>query len=262
MSGFISLERKLWDHPLFTPAPMTEREAWMWMIAQAAWSETRHRVGSELVVVPRGAFMATLREMQSAFMWGSDKRVRTFLKTLEKEGMIGRTTLGAKNAPKTQITIRNYEEYQSRGRTKDAPKTQDRTHHGRTTDAVKKQGNKGTRDSKESQDACAAKILSTLISQNVAMAFVAHRREMKKPITENSASAILKKLDGHHDPDAVITDSIANGWQGVFPEKIKPQSKFKAISGGRDERRYQGSESNREIANRFSRGEIKHDPYQ
>lgn len=144
MSGFVTIERRLWDHPLFTPAPMTEREAWMWMIAQAAWAETRHRVGSELVTVPRGSFMATLREMQSAFMWGSDKRVRTFLKMLEKEGMIGRTTLGAKNAPKTQISICNYDEYQSRGRTKDAPKTQDRTHHGRTTDAVKEQGNKGT----------------------------------------------------------------------------------------------------------------------
>lgn len=141
MSGFITIERKLWDHPLFTPAPMTEREAWMWMIAQAAWAETRHRVGKELVTVPRGSFMATLREMQSVFMWGSDKRVRTFLKTLEKEGMIGRTTLGAKNAPKTHVTICNYDEYQTIGRTKDAPKTQDRTHHGRTADAVKNHTN-------------------------------------------------------------------------------------------------------------------------
>ena len=146
MSGFITIERGIWDHPLFKSEPMTEREAWMWMIAQAAWSATRHRVGNELVDVPRGSFMATLREMQTSFMWGSDKRVRTFLKTLEKEAMIGRTTVGAKNAPKTHVTIRNYEEYQTRGRTKDAPKTHDRTHHGRTTDAVKKQGNKITKE--------------------------------------------------------------------------------------------------------------------
>lgn len=150
--GFISIERDLWEHPLFMPSEMTEREAWIWMIAQAAWSETRHRVGRELVTVERGSFMATLREMQSAFMWKSDKRVRTFLKTLEKEGMIGRRTRGAKNAPKTHITICNYEEYQSRGRTKDAPKTQERTHHGRTTDAVKKQNNKITNTSSNEED--------------------------------------------------------------------------------------------------------------
>ena len=132
MSGFITIERSIWDHPLFKPEPMTEREAWMWMIAQAAWSATRHRVGSELLDVPRGSFMATLREMQASFMWKSDKRVRTFLKTLEKEGMIGRTTVGAKNAPKTHVTICKYEEYQSRGRTKDAPKTHEGTHHGRS----------------------------------------------------------------------------------------------------------------------------------
>lgn len=137
MSGFITIERKLWDHPLFKPEPMTEREAWMWMIAQAAWSGTRHRVGNELVEVPRGSFMATLREMQSVFMWKSDKRVRTFLKMLEAEGMIGRTTVGSRNAPKTHVTICKYEEYQTRGRTKDAPET----HHGRTKDAVKKQDN-------------------------------------------------------------------------------------------------------------------------
>lgn len=141
MTGFITIERKLWDHPLFKPEPMTEREAWMWMIAQAAWAGTRHRVGGELLDVPRGSFMATLRDMQGVFMWGSDKRVRTFLKKLEKDGMIGRTTVGTKNAPKTHVTICNYDEYQTIGRTKDAPETHERTHHGRTTDAVKKPSN-------------------------------------------------------------------------------------------------------------------------
>jgi hypothetical protein len=41
---------------------------------------------------------------------------------------------------------------------------------------------------------------------------------------------MLKKLDGHHDPIAVLTDSIANGWQGIFPDKIK--------KGGRNDQSY------------------------
>ena len=172
MSGFITIERDIWDHPLFKPEPMTEREAWMWMIAQAAWSGTSHRVGSQMVDVPRGAFMATLRDMQSAFMWQSDKRVRTFLEKLQRHEMIKKVSFGAKNARKTHVTICEYEEYQSRGRTEsenETPRTTSsqprttgrmesvdnvaenkrtdapRTHGGRTGDAVKKQGNKETK---------------------------------------------------------------------------------------------------------------------
>lgn len=140
MSGFISIERDLWDHPLFAPSEMSEREAWCWMIARAAWAGTTHRIGSDVVQIERGQFMATLRQMQSAFMWGSDKRVRNFLKKLEKHGMIAVLTLGERNARKTHVTICNYNEYQSSGRSKDAAKT----HEGRTTDAVNKQGNKVT----------------------------------------------------------------------------------------------------------------------
>lgn len=99
-----------------------------------------------MIDVPRGSFMATLREMQSAFMWGSDKRVRTFLKTLENGRMIGRTSVGTKNASKTHVTICNYDEYQTVGRTKDAPKTHERTQAGRTADAVKEPYNNITKE--------------------------------------------------------------------------------------------------------------------
>tara|TARA_R110000850_G_scaffold20074_1_gene60017 strand:+ start:916 stop:1689 length:774 start_codon:yes stop_codon:yes gene_type:complete len=70
-------------------------------------------------------------------------------------------------------------------------------------------------------DADVIQILSISISSNVATSFVKHRRDLKKPMTENAANAMLKKLEGHQDPDAVLTDSIANGWQGIFPEKTK-----------------------------------------
>ena len=123
MSGFISIERSIWDHPFFGKEPMSRREAWMWMLAQAAWKDTQHRVSGTLFDVPRGSFMATLREMQSAFGWQSDKKVRSFLKALEGADMIGRKTVGPRNSNKTHVTICNYDEYQSSGRTGDAPGT-------------------------------------------------------------------------------------------------------------------------------------------
>lgn len=138
MNGWFRIERKLFeDHPFFGREPMSEREAWIWMIHRAAWEDTRHRVGAMILDVPRGSFMATLREMQSAFMWRSDAKVRGFLKRLEAEGMIERTTVGTANAPKTHVSICNYNKYQASERTENAPKT----HGERTENAVKKELN-------------------------------------------------------------------------------------------------------------------------
>ena len=147
MSGFISIHRKLWDNEIFATEPMSEREAWVWMISRAAWSDTRHRVGSKMVDVPRGSFMVTLRELQSKFGWKSDTKVRSFLAMLEGENMINRAVVGQRNAPKTHVTICNYCEYQGGERTENAPKT----HQKRTKNAVKNKTIKEIIDTNVSQ---------------------------------------------------------------------------------------------------------------
>jgi hypothetical protein len=52
-------------------------------------------------------------------------------------------------------------------------------------------------------------------------AFLEHRIEIKKPMTERGAEMTLKKLDKYGADAAIVAmqDSIANGWQGVFPVK-------------------------------------------
>ncbi|HCU0869436.1 helix-turn-helix domain-containing protein [Morganella morganii] len=57
------------------------------------------------------------------------------------------------------------------------------------------------------------------VSEPVWQDWVKFRKEIKKPLTETSCRQIAKKLAGHPDPDAVLCDSIANGWQGIFPER-------------------------------------------
>lgn len=66
-----------------------------------------------------------------------------------------------------------------------------------------------------------ARILAEVASLAVAQEFVAHRREMRKLLTARAAKAMVGKLRGHPDPDGVLQNSIANGWQGVFPDKVK-----------------------------------------
>lgn len=54
--------------------------------------------------------------------------------------------------------------------------------------------------------------------------FIAHRKAMKKPLTARAAELIIAKLENCRDPDAVVNNSIMNGWQGVFPEREPPRS--------------------------------------
>ena len=47
-----------------------------------------------------------------------------------------------------------------------------------------------------------------------------HRTEIRKPLTATSCAQQAKTLAGHPAPDSVIEASIANGWQGLFPERL------------------------------------------
>lgn len=48
-----------------------------------------------------------------------------------------------------------------------------------------------------------------------------HRREIRKPLTAKTCEQQAKALAGHPSPDAVLRQSIANGWTGIFPEKVE-----------------------------------------
>lgn len=58
-----------------------------------------------------------------------------------------------------------------------------------------------------------------------------HRKEIRKPLTATTCAKQAKTLAGHHAPDAVINQSISNGWTGLFPEKVLPGAQ--ANSGSR-----------------------------
>jgi hypothetical protein len=133
-NGWVKTHRSVFEHPRFAGKEFSEREAWIWLCTMAAWKDTRQFVSGSMIVVPRGALCVSLRQLQTVWGWQSEKRVRTFLKGIEQDGMIGRNT----DAAKTLITITNYELYQGDGRAADAERTQE----GRSTDALKKEAKK------------------------------------------------------------------------------------------------------------------------
>ena len=59
-----------------------------------------------------------------------------------------------------------------------------------------------------------------------------HRKEIRKSLTATTCARQAKTLAGHHDADAVINQSISNGWTGLFPDKVVAGGK--AVSNGPD----------------------------
>lgn len=110
--GFIAVDRDVFDHPIFAKEPFTEREAWLWLIAEAAWSDRRIRVGSAVVELSRGQTAHSLRFMAARWKW-SEARVRRYLGRLKNDAMIDAVA----TQQSTQITICNFDKYQMGRRT-------------------------------------------------------------------------------------------------------------------------------------------------
>jgi hypothetical protein len=110
--GFIAVSRGILKHPLVgAEKPFTALAAWLWLLLHAGWKKHRVRVSNgrafEIVTLARGQLTYSQSYLSEAWGW-SEKRVRTFLTRLEKEGQIARQTDGLQ----TVITICNYDHYQ------------------------------------------------------------------------------------------------------------------------------------------------------
>jgi hypothetical protein len=221
VSGWYAVQRGITAHHLFERKP--ERLAvWMWLMDNAAWKDTTHDVKGHTVVVPRGSVCVSERHIADKCGVGYQV-VRTAIKRFAIEQMLNATPTHGKSL----ITLCNYGKYQDVNKDANAAPNATLTQRQRNPNAQKEQVNKLTKEGpKGPSDFEAVEILSTIVPQQLARDFAAHRRGMgkTKALTPNAAAAMLKKLDGHHDPIAVLTDSIANGWQGIFPEKIKPNT--------------------------------------
>lgn len=105
--GTFSVSRKIWDHEEFIPSPFSEREAFLWIISEAAWKPRNKRVGKIVVSLDRGQLAHSTRFLAEAWDW-SHSKVRRFLDRLEKRHMIDRIT----DTGVSVICVTNYDTYQ------------------------------------------------------------------------------------------------------------------------------------------------------
>lgn len=72
---------------------------------------------------------------------------------------------------------------------------------------------------KEPSNSSARAKLCEVIRPETADAYIALRKAKRAVLTDYAAALIAKKLRGRSDADAVVEESIANGWTGIFPER-------------------------------------------
>ncbi|WMT88261.1 hypothetical protein NO932_06530 [Pelagibacterium sp. 26DY04] len=113
--GVFAVARNLFDHEIFADEPFTEREAWIWIVKEAAWKATRVRVGKHLVDLERGQCAFTTRFMATKFRW-SEAKVRRFLNKLKTDAMLTVDT----TQQVTRLTVCNYNDYQKVSLPRDA----------------------------------------------------------------------------------------------------------------------------------------------
>lgn len=114
--GLFTVARSIWDHAVFAEEPFTEREAWLWLVSEAAWRPRRIRQGSGFIELKRGQLSHSQRFLASKWRWSRGKVAR-FLKLLENETMIEPAT----DHQQTILTICNYERFQDFDRYREPP---------------------------------------------------------------------------------------------------------------------------------------------
>lgn len=108
------MERGWKDHEFFQKEPYSERDAWQWMIEEAAFKEKTIAVMGVPVRLKRGQFCHSVRFMAEKFQW-SVGRVQRFIKRLQKWMMIITST----DTGQILISISNYSKYQDGRHTSD-----------------------------------------------------------------------------------------------------------------------------------------------
>lgn len=106
--GVFAVHRGIWEHTSFDDEPFTQREAWIWLISEAAYRPFKKRVAGHVIELKRGQVCHSLRFIADAWGWTLAK-TRRFLERLKTDAMIDTQT----DTGVTVITICNYNKYQT-----------------------------------------------------------------------------------------------------------------------------------------------------
>lgn len=197
MSGWIKLHRKITDNPLYFSEPFTRSMAWVDMLLIANHTDNFFFKRGIRVDIKTGQIGYDLDTLSKRWKWSRGK-VERFLQMLEKDEQIVRQ----KTNVTTLISIVNYKEYQ----------TDDK--------ANRKANDKPNSKPNEHKQECIRNIKNE--KELILDRWIEYRKQIKKPIKEATQETILAKMENFTKEQCkfVIDNSIENGWQGLFWDKL------------------------------------------
>ena len=194
MSGWIKIHRKFLDWEWFNKSEAVH--LFLYMLIKANHKDAKWQ-GND---VKRGQFISSLGNISNA-TGISIQQIRTILKKLEKTNEIEVKS----TSQFTIVTICKYECYQDENDTANKPLTnnQQTTNKPSTT-------NKNEKKEKNEKEV----ILDSWID---------YRKSIRKALSQATINTILKKMESYSNEQCeyVINNSIENGWQGLFWDKVQ-----------------------------------------
>jgi hypothetical protein len=225
--GVYAVARSIWNDADFEEEPFTQREAWLWLIGQAAWRSCKIRGNTgKSVAINRGEFSIAVRFMAEKFQW-TKSRIDRFIHTLKNRDMIRDTSRDGFQV----YSISNYNEFQVVGLPKRADK-RDGEWDSSGTAAGQQRDKEETLETLEDNIIPARPALPDWLDRETWLAFAEMRKKIKKPLTDHASKLVLQKLDRWrqlgHDPTAILNYSIEGSYQGIFEPKTGKNDKRNA----------------------------------
>ena len=193
MSGWIKIHRKFLDWQWFEKSEAVH--LFIYLLLKANHKDSQWQG----IDIKRGQFISSLGKI-SADTGISIQTIRTLLNKFEKTNEIEVKSTNRNSL----ITICKYECYQD----ENEPTNKPLTNKQQTTN---KQLTTNKNDKKEKNE-----------KELILDKWVAYRKQIKKPIQEATQETILNKMQNFTEEQCnfVISNSIENGWQGLFWDKL------------------------------------------
>lgn len=224
--GVYAIARSIWDDEWFNDEPYTEREAWMWLLGNAAWKEVSRRGNTgKVITLARAEFSVAIRYLQKKWGWENKDRVHRFLKRLEKRDAIRDTS---RDGSQVYIILK-YNEFQVIGLPKrDTDATPSATQVRQECD--KEETFKHSNKEEDKKRAPALRVvppkpLPDWMPKEAWSGYLAMRRKARKPPTERAVDLVIAKLERFvrkgHDPTQILDQSTQNNWTDIYEPRAE-----------------------------------------
>lgn len=227
--SYYQMQRGWQDHHLFAGDEYSRRDAWEWLVANAAWKDTSTGYLGKKILLKRGQLSHSVRFLAEKWGWSAPK-VQRFLCSLKTDAMVDTQS----DTGRLLITICNYDKFQTPEKevdtatysTTDTPAIQQRYKEEEGNKEINISEDKSSSITREpSKNKSMALRPPEWLDIETWMAYCAFRKTKKAPITDSSAKLLFKKLERFraegHSPVEVLEQSIMNGWTGIFPPKSR-----------------------------------------